>query len=176
MFVRGCRVALACALSALVLAACSSGDKPVALPSLSQSPTASPTPSPTDSAQAATSAVNAVRAYYTIVNNFHRQMDAAALAALMTKTCTCQQQVRAVTEAAARGEHYIDHAHLVSLTPAVNSATSVDVLVEYNASAGGLVDGSGHHVTTAPAKDGIKRLFRLREIGGRWLIVEIDTA
>lgn len=176
VFVRGRRLALACVLAAIALGGCSSGDKPVALPSLSPSTSPSASPSATSTADTAAAAVGVVRAYYAIVNNLHRRMDAAALSALMTKSCTCQQQVRAVAEAAAKGEHYIDRARLVSVTPAVNSPTSVDVLVEYNASRGGLVDASGHQVTSAYAKDGIKRLFHVREIGGRWLIVEIDVA
>lgn len=162
--------------AALAVSGCSSsGSKPVSLPSISPSATsASPSPTPTAAELAAATAV--VKRYYMVLNDLHNDMDAAAFAVLMTASCTCQQQVQAIREAAAKRERYVDHVRLVSMTPTIDSATTADVLVQYDSTRAGLVDAQGNAITSSPPKSGIKRVFHLQLMGGHWLISEIDAA
>jgi hypothetical protein len=96
--------------------------------------------------------------------------------ALMAPQCPCREQLAAITEARSHGEHYIDHVRLASLTPTRDSSTEVSILVQYDADRGGLVDRHGRPVTTSQPRKGIKRLFHVALISGRWLIASIESA
>lgn len=173
--VRARRFALVVGVAALFAAACS-GDPghPTTLPSLSatHSPSVSTTPTSSD-LEAAT---QVVREYYTLLNHLAMTMDARGIGALMTSTCGCREQLTAIENARSKGQHFIDHVELVSLTPVRDTPIEVSVLVEYNAARGGLVDSSGHPVTTSKARRGVKRLFRLAFETNRWLIADIGAA
>jgi hypothetical protein len=152
-----------------------SGSTPQTLPPVSGSPTPSPS-STAPSRQAELDAATAVvREYFRLVNRLRVQMNAAAIGRLMTADCRCREQVAAIRDAARRGQHYIDHAARLALTPAFQSGSAVQVLVSYDASAGGLVDSRGHHVTTSRPRRGVKRLFSLQLVSGQWLIASIGA-
>ena len=170
MFVRGCRVALACALSALALAGCSSGDKPVALPSLSQSPTASPTPSPTNSATelAAVSAV--VRRYFALINGPSTAAAADELISIMTAPCKCRRVASSVRDAASKGQTYFGKATITSFVPSIDGQAAADVLVDYDSTVSGLRDAHGRVLHRDPAMKDMSADFRLVRVGGVWRI------
>jgi hypothetical protein len=188
-------VILAIATVLVSLAACGGGSSgPATLPALSSSvagptPTAtvaspvatpSPTTPPTPSGRATrkaelAAATAVVRRYYAIANELRTHMDAGALAMLFTRSCPCQQQVRAIRAAAARHEHYIDQARLNVLRPELEGTNTASVLVDFDAGRGGLATRSGRQVTSAPAKNHVRRVFRLERTGARWLIFEIDA-
>ena len=174
MFVRGCRVALACALSALVLAACSSGDKPVALPSLSPSSSPSASPSPTDSATelAAVSAV--VRRYFALINGPTSTGAAKQLFGIMTAACTCRRAARSMRDAAASHETFFGNAQVTSLIPNLDGSSSSDVLVHYDFSRGGLRDSGGRVLRSAGARRNVSLDFRLLKVAGTWLISDVQ--
>jgi hypothetical protein len=159
----------------IALSACGgSGSAPRALPALSTTPAADASTAPPTSRAAELAAVKAVvRRYYALLNRLHIDMNADGFAELMTEDCLCQQQVDAIRNAVARHEHYIDAVKLVSLTAALESRSRADVLVQYNARRGGLVEASGRQVTSTPAKAGLKRFFVLVLKENRWLISEI---
>jgi hypothetical protein len=171
----------AAAATTIGLAACSSsGSDPVGLPSLSPSATASspsPSPSPTATSKKAelAAATAVVKRYYEIANQLKIHMNADGLAALMTAGCPCRAQVRAVRRAARHGEHYIDHAHINEFVPSYEAPGAVFVLVDLNASRGGLSTASGHMVTSAPPAKHVKRVFRLIKVQDRWLIGRIEA-
>ncbi|HET7309884.1 MAG TPA: hypothetical protein VFJ17_01005 [Mycobacteriales bacterium] len=181
MFVAGRRRGLGIGLltaGMVVLSACSSGGSaPRSLPALSTTPAAATSTAPPTSKAAELAAVKAVvRRYYALANQLHRTMDADPLAQLMTPDCSCRQQIQAIRSAAAVHNHYVDTATITSLTPALDSATTADVLVEFDAGVGGLVDASGRVITKSPPRKGIRRLFLLRLVGHQWLIAEIRAA
>lgn len=117
----------------------------------------------------------AVHRYYRVINALHQRMDAAALASLFTATCPCQAQAAAVRQAAARGEHFVDHAALNVLRPSLQGPTHAFVLVNLDTGRGGLVGRDGDRVTSSAPKRGVQRVFRLALIRGRWLINQIDV-
>jgi hypothetical protein len=117
-----------------------------------------------------------VRHYYAIANALRRHMDAAALAALFTPACPCQAQARAVRRAAAKHEHYVDQATLNALRPSLQDRTHAYVLVDLNASRGGLVRSDGARITSVPAQRHVQRVFRLALINGHWRIYRIEAA
>jgi len=175
VFVRGCRVALACALSALALAGCSSGDKPVALPSLSQSPTASPTPSPTDSAAIKQAVTAVVTRYYALLNAPTTIANGQSLSALMTSTCTCRRVATSTIDVARKHQSYFGRTTVVSVTPVVDGPSLADALVEYDYGASGIRDAQGHIVTRTAGRKGSKLLFYFKLTGGSWLISEVRS-
>ena len=159
----------------LLAVGCSGGPgKPTTLPTLT--PTATPTPTPTATVSDLEAATNVVRQYYALLNQLPISMDSRGIESLMTSRCPCRQQLAAIAEARSRGEHYIDHVRLVSLTPVRDSSRQISVLVEYDADRGGLVDEHGRTVTSAAPHKAVKRLFRVTRQAGRWLISEIGSA
>jgi hypothetical protein len=173
--------------AALSVAGCSAGSsvKPQALPPLSASatpkPTSSPipppsTPKPTAKAAELAAATAVVRHYYAIANNLRHDMDSSALAALFTPECVCQAQVDAVRSSRAKGEHYIDQAHLNSVVTNSEGPDRADVLVDLTASRGGLVKADGTQVTHGRPRNHVKRLFLLQLAHAGWLIYEIENA
>lgn len=173
----------ACAAGLLMmLAGCggSASSAPTSLPQLTKTPVAtpaSPSPSPTTvSKKAELAAAKAVvTRYYEVANGLRTRMDAPALAALMTTRCPCRAQVRAVRTAAQKGEHYIDHAHINELVPSGEGPTAAFVLVDLDASRGGLETSDGRIVTSAPPRKHIRRVFRLVNRNGNWLIDRIEA-
>lgn len=161
----------------VVLSACSSGGTaPRSLPPLSTTPAANASTAPPTSKAAELAAVKAVvRRYYALANHLRISMNAAPLSQLMTADCTCREQIRAIETAAAQGRHYIDHAILRSITPELDGPTAADVLVEFDAGPGGLVDSAGRAITSVSARAGIRRFFHLVLISGHWLISEIQS-
>ena len=158
-----------------VLAACSgSSGSPQVLPPLSTTPAASASTPPPQDPKAA--AVAVVREYFRLLNNLPHDMDYRSLASLMAATCSCQEQVHAIRAARLRGQHYVDHWENLTLASVINGPKSVDVLAEYDAASGGLVDKKGRRITSAPPKAGVKRLFRVELQGTKWLISSISAA
>lgn len=102
-------------------------------------------------------------------------MAAGALSSLLTPACPCQAQVRAIRRAARRGEHYVDHASLNALRPSVEGPQHAFVLVNLDTGRGGLMTQDGSRVTSAGPQHGIQRVFRLVDVGGRWLISQIEA-
>src|SRR3954447_22403483 len=133
-------VALACALAAILAAGCGSGDKPVALPSLTSSSTASASPSPTGSATelAAVSAV--VRRYYQLLNVATSTQQANELAALMVPSCHCREVVDAIRAAVAKRQHFFGQNKVVSVVPNLDGPRSADVLLTYDFTRSGVED------------------------------------
>jgi hypothetical protein len=173
---------LACTVSvAMTLAACGgSSSAPKTLPTLPSATdpapsSASPTATGTSKKAELAAATAVVAQYYKVANNLKTHMDAPALAALMTSRCPCRAQVRAVRDAAQKGEHYIDHAHINNLVPSVEGPAAAFVLVDLNASRGGLETSDGRTVTSAPAAKHIRRVFRLVNLDGHWLIDRIEA-
>src|SRR3954452_5449074 len=134
-----------------VLPGCSSGGSaPRTLPPLSTTPAADTSTAPPTSKAAELAAVKAVvRRYYQLVNRLHSDMPADAFAAIMTPDCVCREQVAAIRQAVSKHQRYIDTATVVSITPALESKTAADALVQYNAGPGGLVNSQGQRVTSA---------------------------
>lgn len=156
---------------------------PASLPTVSSAvarPTAPPTgqprtpstPPPQSTRQAA---LALVERYYQVLNSLHRTMDAAALASLLAPTCPCRAQVAAVRRAAARGEHYIDHASLNVMRPSVQDTHHAYVLVNLDTRRGGLVSADGRLVTSAPPRRDVQRVFRLVRHGQQWMIASIEV-
>jgi len=166
------RVLTVAAAIALAAACSTNPGRPTTLPTLTPSPTASPTSSTSD-LEAAT---NVVRQYYALLNRLSTTMDSRGLALLMTAYCRCRQQLTAIDQAKAKGERYIDHVELVSLTPVRDGNTEVSVLVEYNADSGGLVDAHGRPITRSAPRKGVRRLFRVVQQANIWLISDIGSA
>jgi hypothetical protein len=166
-------VALACALAAVLAAGCSSGDKPVALPSLSPSQTAAASPSPTSSATeiAAVSAV--VRQYYALLNVTTSRQQANQLAALMTPSCHCRDVVKAIRAAVTKGQHFFGQNKVQSLVPNLDGPRAADVLLTYDFTRSGIKDASGRVVSSGPGMKGATQDFRLERQGDRWLISQI---
>jgi hypothetical protein len=175
-----CLVACAASL-AMTLAACGgSSSAPKSLPTLPTATdpapsSASPTPTATSKKAELAAAKAVVTQYYQVANSLKTHMDAPALSALMTATCPCRAQVRAVRDAAQKGEHYIDHAHINNLVPSVEGPAAAFVLVDINASRGGLETADGRAITSAPAAKHIRRVFRLVNLDGHWLIDRIEA-
>jgi hypothetical protein len=174
-------------------AACSGGSSgPATLPALSSSvatplPTASASPaaspSPVASATAATqrtrkaelAAVTAVvRRYFATVNDLHRTMNANELADEFTSACPCQAQVRAVRSAAAKHEHYIDHATVNALRPVLQDPSHAQVLADYDSTSGGLVSRDGRRITTTRSEIHVRWNFELRRGNSVWRISSIE--
>ena len=184
MFVadRHCRVAIGLLTGAMVaclgvLSGCSSGGSaPRTLPPLSTTPAAVTSTAPTSKAAELAAVKAVVRRYYSLINELHRSMDAEKLGSLMTPSCSCREQVDAIRQAASKGQRYIDTVRLVSLTPAIETPTQADVLVQYNALRGGLVSASGRTITSTRPQEGLKRFFVLQLIGDQWLIAGIRAA
>ena len=171
--VHGRWLTAALALVAALVAGCSADPgHPTVLPTPSTTPTHSATPTVSDLEAAA----DVVRKYYALLNQLRTNMTPDGIAALMAPQCPCREQLAAITEARSHGEHYIDHVRLASLTPTRDSSTEVSILVQYDADRGGLVDRHGRPVTTSQPRKGIKRLFHVALISGRWLIASIESA
>ena len=173
MFVRGRRVALACAAAAVVLVGCSSGDKPVALPSLS--PTASPSvnPSSTASTSEVTAATAVVREYFALKSALSQRMDPEPLAAIETSDCVCRKFLESIRETRAQGNRYFGTTNIRSMTPSADGPAQVEVLVEYDTSAGGTKSSDGHVIFKGRPRRGVKALFTLKLEGSRWLVADI---
>jgi hypothetical protein len=132
---------------------------------------------PTDNRKTELAAATAVvRRYYAIANDLPRNMDANALAALFTSGCPCQAQARAIRQAAARDEHYVDQSQFNALRPSLDEPGYADVLVDLNVSRGGLSTARGQRVTSVPPANHVLRVFRLKRDAGSWLIFRIDAA
>ena len=177
MFVGGRRLRLAvlAALISVGAGGCSGGsDSPQSLPPISTTPAPSQSSAPPQSPKAA--AVAVVREYFRLINQLPRTMNGQALADLMTKSCACREQLAAIRHAKEKGEHYTDHWRHLSLAPAINGPTSIDVLARYDTAAGGLVDANGKRVTYAAPKQGVQRLFQLVLDAGDWKIDRIAEA
>lgn len=162
-------------LGASAVACSGSGDRPRTLPPLSTTPAASASTAPSTQQDELAAATAVVRRYFAVVNALSRDMNAEALAQLMTPDCTCRQQVAAVRLAAERQEHYIDKATGLNLTASADGRTIVEVLVQYDASRGGLASASGKLISSSPPVRGVKRLFRLRFVNRTWLIYSIQA-
>jgi hypothetical protein len=181
---RGGRPPLAVAVAASALlsaAACSGGASgPQALPPLHPvvpSPTATRPgpPAPATGRQAELAAATAVvRRYFAIVNNLHRDMNPQALGSIFAAGCACNAQVEAIRSASRLGEHYIDHATVNELRPSLDGPRSADVLADYAATPGGLVNGQGVRVTRTAGMKHIHWDFRLQLTHGRWTVTAIE--
>jgi hypothetical protein len=176
-------VLLVAASAGSCLAACSGHDSsgPRVLPAVAAThPTPSkairPTTAAANSGGGELSAATAVvRHYYRVTNAMRRDMNPHALNALFTSDCQCLAQVLAVRRAAAKGEHYIDHATLHAVKPSIEDRTHAYVLVDLSTSRGGLVRADGSRITSAAPQRHVERVFRLERVGTSWLIYRIEA-
>jgi hypothetical protein len=173
VFVRGARLALAVAAVLALLAGCSNaGSKPVALKSITPTPSAT---AHTSAPPEATSAAAAVKRYFALKSNLANRMDTAALGELETGECACRKFLESIRVTAARGQHYFGKSFIRSMTASADGPSQVEVLVEYDTTVGGTKDASGRVVFRGPARRGVKALFDVQLVGGRWLIADIAS-
>jgi hypothetical protein len=169
---------------AVLATGCGSGAQPRTLPSITTAPTtpasASPSDSPSPSPSATSSAAvkkqlkAVVRQYVHVVNSQKQHMDADALAALLTKDCLCQKQVKAIRKVKSDGNHYTQQYKVLNLAPAVTDSSEGTVLAQISVSAGGIVDANGHYVRRTKAVPPYQENFRLAKHEKRWLIHAIE--
>jgi hypothetical protein len=180
VFVAGRLLGVAVSLAGM-LAASGCGDagstRPRSLPPATATPVgdaASESPS-YDEGVALDAATAVVREYFRLVNDLKRSMDPKPLAELMARDCACRAQLDAISAAAERGQHFVDHALHLKLRPALNDVAAADVLAIYDTLTGGLVDANGHVVTKTKPRTDVKRLFRLSFSAAGWHIDEISA-
>jgi hypothetical protein len=158
---------------ASMLCGCS-GDpgQPQTLPSLTASATAKPTatPSMTD-LEAAT---NVVRKYFSLVNSPTTPRTADALTHLMTPSCKCRRIPASMRVLVGRKEHYFGSSAVRKVSPNINGATSADVLVAYDYTAGGIADDAGRVIARSIGRRAVNVDFRLKRQSDSWLIDRID--
>jgi ABC-type phosphate transport system substrate-binding protein len=139
----------------------------------STSPTASSTPTTTGSAAVKKQLDATVRKYYDILNGLKSNMDADALAALFTKDCKCQKQVRSIRSVKADGNHYTQTYTIKNLAPGVSDSNHGTVLVTLSETAGGIANANGKLLQRSSARKNYLRDFHLVKMGQGWLIDEI---
>jgi len=115
-----------------------------------------------------------VRQYFRVLNHLDVAMDADALAALMTPSCPCRKQVRSVRTEREEGHFYVDGAVINAIRVHVDGPAIGDVLVDYNATAGGIRDATGHWLSRAPLVRHVNWDFTLAKTSGRWQIARIE--
>lgn len=167
MFVPGRRLALLAVLVGLIsTAGCSGAAKPKTLAPISVSPSPPPTPTATDLAQVEA----VVRHYYALLNAPTSLANARVLADLMTRNCKCRQVAASTAAVARRHQRYFGTTTLTSVVPSLDGSNDADVLVDYDYERSGIIDSSGHVVTSYPARHGAKADFRLVKLDHTWLI------
>jgi hypothetical protein len=97
-------------------------------------------------------------------------MRASNFARIETANCPCRKFLASLKDVADRHQHYFGHARLTSMTPVVDSRTSVEVLVVYDSSVGGIRDASDKTVSTSAARTGVTELFFVTLSGDRGLV------
>jgi hypothetical protein len=162
----------AIALAAALAACGGSGSSPSVLPPLSTTPTASASTAPPADPKAA--AVAVVKEYYRLLNEETSTSNAAALAGVMTPECPCQQVVAATKRVAKSGEHYFGRNTIRSLSPSVDSVSTVDVVVQYDYTPGGIKTADGRVISRTSARRGNLVRIVLSNRGSRWLIARIE--
>jgi len=172
---RGLGIGLLAAGIVLLSACSSSGSTPRTLPRLSTTPAAATSAAPPTSKAAELAAVKAVvRRYYALLNAPTTVANANALAALMTKDCTCRRVARSIRRLATAHRSYFGHSTVVTLRPSIDSQSNADVYVQYDYTRGGYRDDGGHILHIEPGHVGVKVDFRLVGNGSGWLIAQVD--
>ena len=179
VFVGGRRLAVACAVTGMLIAGAGcggSGSGPRTLPPLTTAPAAGTTTSPTGDAAKAElhDATAVVREYFAVINRLSRRMDAGALAALSSPSCKCRAFVRDVRVTAGKHEHYFGRIHLVGLTAAADGPDQAEVLATYDSGAGGTAADDGHVLFRGQPHKNTVQNFVLRKVSDRWLIIAIN--
>src|SRR4051812_18826672 len=161
-------------MAAVLAAGCSSGDKPVALPSISpsSSPSASPSPTGTATELAAVSAV--VHRYFELINGSTTTAAANELFAIMTANCSCRRAARSMRDAAQAHETYFGTTKLTSFVPNLDGSAAADVLVDYDYSRAGLKNSRGKVINVAAARRHVSLDFRLIKLNNMWLISDVQ--
>jgi hypothetical protein len=178
VFVAGRLLGVAVSLAGM-LAASGCGDAgstgPRSLPPATATPVgaaASGSPSyDEDAALAAATAV--VRQYFALKNQLTREATADQLAALISDACPCQELVEAARELEAKGGTFFGRAQVTALTPAIDDANTVEVLVRYDASAGGTKNSLGEVLYRGNPHEAVEQLFLIHRQAGRWLVTDI---
>jgi hypothetical protein len=176
VFVAGRRIVVALGLAGVLLtAACgSSGEQPRTLPPVSTSPTPTATSLPAyDEKEALQAATAVVREYFRILNAKTSRATANQLGQLMTPTCECRKVAASTREVAEAGNHYFGRTHVVQLKPALDTATSAEVLAEYNFTRSGIANGSGSVLSASAGRTHAVMNIRLQLENSRWLIAEL---
>lgn len=162
-------------LALVILSGCggSGAGRPADLPAIpTTSVFASPVPRAPQSPIAAADAV--VHRYFRVINRLHTDMDANALSQLMTPSCPCQAQVTSVRMATRRGERYVDRVHIYAARPALDSAETADVLVDFESVRGGLDDAAGRPISRTK-RHRSRWDFQLVRHHTHWLIDRIES-
>ena len=115
-----------------------------------------------------------VRQYFRIINHLDTDMDAAALARLMTPACPCHKLERSVRDEAAHERHYFGTARLNRVQAHLDGPALGDVLVDFDATVGGVRTAAGAVASRTPARRHVNWDFVLVHRGGTWLINRID--
>ncbi|MDQ1696728.1 MAG: hypothetical protein QOJ03_2081 [Frankiaceae bacterium] len=178
MFVPGRRTAVGWGVAVIVAAmlagatgCSSSGSTPRTLPPLSTTPAADATTPPANSDKAELRAATAVvREYFRLLNAPTTSLTASAMEALMTADCACKKVAVSTKEVADKGQHYFGETRITHVSPALDTATAAEVLVNYDYSRSGIADAEGRIVTSSPGRRGATLDFKLRRQGQAWLI------
>lgn len=173
---------VALALAAVGLASgCSSSQQsgsPRALPATTppSSTTAAPhltRPNSTTAGPRATEAA-VVRQYFRIINHLDTDMNAAALARLMTPACPCHKLERSVRDEASHNRRYFGTVSLNRVQAHVDGPALGDVLVDFDRTVGGVRDSHGTILTRTPPRRHVNWDFVLVRRAGGWLINQIN--
>lgn len=76
---------------------------------------------------------------------------------------------------ASRKQHYLGSSTVRSITGNLDGATSADVLVAYDYTAGGIADSSGRMIKRSAGRRAVNVDFRLLKRSGAWLIDRIEV-
>ena len=101
------------------------------------------------SAQELAAATAVVRRYYSLLANVNH-VPPAEFARLMTAGCQCRTFVKQLRVTRMRHEHFLGSADHFAYRPSLDTATRAEVLVSYDATAGRIVNASGHTVSQTP--------------------------
>lgn len=144
-----------------------------------ESSTATPSTDPTSThltkKQELQAAEATVRQYFATVNELPARMNPRPLAALITSTCQCQAQVRAIKYYARRGEHFTQRAHVEAIKAVYDTPSLVEVLVRYSTPQGGVANSSGQMISETKAVRHQQNDFFVVPGGDGWLISKIEV-
>jgi hypothetical protein len=169
---------LCAAIALTAIAGCgSSSAAPKSLPQLPRStPTAvvpSPTPTATSKKAELAAVTNSVAHYFRLLSAPTNTSTVSELQDMVLPGCKCNQVVQSFRDALRRHQHYVGTAHITLARPAYDSSTSAEVLVRFNASAGGLARADGSYVNQVSERRNIAENFYLRLQSTTWKIQQV---